>query len=134
MTGGDRQRFSIRVGRRSRPLLLLWGVRRHNAYVEVDGEIDAHFGFFRLSTPVSNVVGFRIERPWRWITAIGVRRGVRQGDVTFAGSPDGGVCLDFAERVRWGPFRVPRFYVSLDEPERFTAALAARGIPGDDAP
>ena len=65
-----------------------------------------------------------------WITAIGVRRSVRHGDVSFAGSPHGGVRLDFREPIRWTVFRVPAFYVATDDLEGFAAALAARGHPG----
>jgi hypothetical protein len=132
---GASLRFPIRLGQKSRPLLLLWGVRDENAFIEIDGgELVAHFGYFRLATPLTNVVRWQIEGPWRWLTAIGVRRGLRRGDITFAGTHTGGVRLDFRERVRWGPFRVPRLYVSVDDLEGFTRALTERfGIPGGDA-
>ena len=39
-------RFPIRIGPRSRPLLLLFGVRERNSYVDLsDDALDAHFGF-----------------------------------------------------------------------------------------
>ena len=68
------RRFPIRVGRRSRPLLLLFGVRGGNAYVDLDGELDARFGFFSVRTPVSNIASWRIEGPWAWITAMASAR------------------------------------------------------------
>jgi hypothetical protein len=80
------RRFPIRLGRRSRPLLLLFGVRSSNAYVDLDGDLEAHFGFFHVRTPVANISSWRIEGPWLWLTAIGVRRSVRHGDITFGGS------------------------------------------------
>ena len=40
---------------------------------------------------------WRIEGPFRWITAIGVRRSVRHARRDFAGSPHGGVRIDFKE-------------------------------------
>jgi hypothetical protein len=59
---------------------------------------------------------------------------VRHGDFTFAGTHRGGVRLDFRERVAaMRFFRVPALYVTVADPEGFTAALAARGIPGEDA-
>ena len=82
--------------------------------------------------PVDNIVRWRIEGPWPWLTAIGVRRGTRHGDVSFAGSPQGGVRLDFRVPVRWTLFRVPAFYVCVDELAAFAAELAALGIPGED--
>ena len=125
-------RFPIRLGRRSRPLLLLWGVRPGNAFVDLDGELDARFGFFRLRIPLANVASWRIEGPFRWIRAIGVRRSVRHADITFAGDTHGGVRVDFRSAVRWGPFHVPALYLTVDDLEGLAAALAARGIPGRD--
>jgi len=127
------KRFPIRLGRLSRLVLLLFGVRGpSNAYVDIDGTLDARFGFYRLHTPLANIVHWRIEGPWLWITAVGVRRGIR-GDITFGGNHKGGVRLDFRERVRWGLLRVPTLYVSVDDLEAFAAALSEHGIPGEDA-
>lgn len=129
------QRFPIRLGARSRPLLRLFGVRGpDDAWVELrDDTLEARFGRASASTPRSNVAGWRIEGPWLWITAIGLRRGVRHGDITFGGSPHGGVRLDFLERVRVGPFGVPALYVTVDDLAGFAAALKAHGIDGVDA-
>ena len=130
MTG---QRFPIRLGRRSRPLLLLFGVRQSNAYVEIDGELVARFGFFRIRTAVENISRWRIEGPWLWITAIGVRRGVRHGDITFGGNHRGGVRLDFRRPVRLFFMHAPTLYVTVDDMEGLAAALSARGVRGEDA-
>ncbi len=126
-------RFPIRVGRRSWPVLMLFGVRRDNAWVELDGDLDVRFGWYRFRTPTSNLATWRIEGPWRWITAIGVRKSIRHDDVTFGGSPHGGVRIDFREAVPWGPFRVPAVYLTADDLEALAAELARRGIPGHDA-
>jgi hypothetical protein len=128
-------RFPIRLGARSRPLLRVFGVRGPaDAWVELgDDTFEARFGRFRAETPLSNIAGWRIEGPWLWITAIGVRMSVRHGDITFGGSHRGGVRLDFRERVPVGRFRVPALYVTVEELERFAAALAERGIQGVDA-
>ncbi len=126
-------RFPIRLGARSRPLLRLFGARPANAYVDLDGDLDAHFGWFRLRTPFDNIVSWRIEGPWRWITAIGFRRSIRHADVTFGGNHRGGVRVDFREPVRLSVLHVPALYVTVEDLEGFAAALAARGIPGEDA-
>jgi hypothetical protein len=126
------RRFPLRVGPRSRPLLRLFGVRDENAYVDVDGDLDAHFGFARVRTPLSNVARWTIEGPWLWITAIGVRRSVRHGDFTFGGNHDGGVRLDFREPVRIGPFRPPALYVTVADLEGLADVLRSHGIPGTD--
>ncbi len=126
-------RFPIRLGARSRALLRLFGARTANAHVDLDGDFHAHFGRFAVRTPLANVVAWRIEGPWRWITAIGVRRSIRHGDVTFGGNHRGGVRVDFREPVRLSRLRVPALYVTVDDMEGLGAALAARGIPGQDA-
>jgi len=126
-------RFSIRLGARSRPLLRLFGTRSDNAYVDLDADFDARFGSFRVRTPFDNIVSWRIEGPWRWITAIGVRRSIRHGDVTFGGNHQGGVRVDFREPVKPSALHMPALYVTVEDLEGLAAALAARGIPGEDA-
>jgi hypothetical protein len=117
------------------PVLRLFGVRGPaDAWVEVrDDELEARFGRASAITPLSNVTSWRIEGPWLWITAIGLRRSVRHADVTFGGSNHGGVRLDFRERVSIKPFRAPALYVTVDDLEGFAAALTERGIRGVDA-
>ena len=133
MTSSARaERFPIRVGRRSRPVLRLFGVRDGNAYVDLDGELDAQFGRFRMHTPLGNITGWRLEGPWLWITAIGVRTSLRHRDLTYGGSPHGGVRVDFREPVRFGPIGIEALYVTVDDLEGLAAALSARGIPGVD--
>jgi hypothetical protein len=126
--------FPIRVGRRSRGVLRLFGVRQdHPPVVRIGDDLDVEFGRFRFRTPVTNIVSWRIEGPWQWITAIGVRRSVRHGDVSFAGSPHGGVRVDFRDRVRWGIFRVPAVYLGAEDLAGLAAELERRGIAGVDA-
>jgi hypothetical protein len=127
------QRFPIRVGRRSRLFLRLFGVRDDNAYVDLDGELDARFGFYWVRTPLSNITSWRIEGPWLWITAIGVRTSLRHRDVTFGGSPHGGVRVDFKEPVPFAFYRLPALYVTVDDLEGLAAGLSLRGITGKDA-
>jgi hypothetical protein len=131
----DRQRFPIRLGPRSRPLLRLFGVRgQDDAYLDIgpDG-LEARFGFGHASTPLANIVSWRLEGPWRWITAIGIRRSIRHADVAFDGSYHGGIRLDFREPIRMGPWKVPALYASVDDLEGCAAACAALGIQGEDA-
>lgn len=136
----DVERFPIRVGRRSRPFLrILFGVRPEDSWIELpataDGPVRVSFGWrwLHFRTRLDNVERWQIEGPWLWITAIAVRMSIRHRDVSFDGSPHGGVRLDFRERVPWLAFRVPAIYVSADDLEALAAALSARGIPGEDA-
>lgn len=129
------QVFPIRIGGRSRLLLrLAFGVRPDRARAELgDGQVTIRFGWYTLRIPIDMIGRWRIEGPWRWITAIGVRRSIRHGDVSFAGSPRGGVRIDLRHTLRWGPFDVPAAYAGVEDLEGFAAALTALGIPGEDA-
>jgi hypothetical protein len=98
-----------------------------------DDHVAARFGWSEFSTPFTNITAWRIEGPWHWLTAIGVRRSIRHGDVSFAGSPRGGVRLDLRVPIRWMIFDVRAFYVGVDDLEGFGAELAALGIAGEDA-
>ncbi len=128
-------RFPIRLGRRSQPVLrAVFGATPETAWVESrDGEIVARFGRSEFRVPLANIARYRIEGPFRWITAIGIRRSVRHADLSFAGSPHGGVRMDFRTPVRWGLLTVPALYVGADDLDSFAAALASAGIPGEDA-
>jgi len=101
--------------------------------VDLNGELDAHFGFFRVRTPISNLASWRIEGPWLWITAIGVRMSIRHRDLTFGGNQRGGVRIDFKEAVRVGPIRIPALYVTVGDLEGLGRALEERGVAGADA-
>jgi hypothetical protein len=128
-------RYPIRIGRRSSPFLrVAFGVTPDRAWATVaDGLVTARFGRFEIRVPVADIVRWRIEGPWRWITAIGVRMSIRHRDLSFAGSPRGGVRLDFREPVRYGRLKLPALYVGVDDLEGFARELAALGIPGEDA-
>jgi hypothetical protein len=135
VTGPPSIRFPIEIGPRSRALLrLLFRVTPETAYVDLGEELEARFGFGLLRTPVANIVSWRIEGPWLWITAIGIRMSIRHRTLTFGGTPRGGVRMDFREPVRTlRLLRVPALYVTVEDLEGLAAALAERGIPGEDA-
>jgi hypothetical protein len=101
--------------------------------VDLSDQVDVRFGFFSLSTPVNNLAGWRIEGPWAWITAIGVRNGIRHGDVAFDSTHTGGVRMDLWVPVPFGPLRRTAIYVTVEDLEGFAAALASLGVPGTDA-
>ena len=128
-------RYPIRIGRRSAPLLrVCFGVTRDRAWATVaDDRVTVRFGWWEFQVTIGNLSGWRIEGPWHWITAIGVRRSIRHGDMSFAGSPRGGVRLDFHMPVRWTLFRVPAVYVGVDDLGGFAAEFTGLGIPGEDA-
>ena len=105
-------------------------MRASTAYVELDGgTVAARFGWWRVATPVSNVVAFQVTGPYRWWRAIGFRRSLGAGDVTFGTSTHAGVCLAFRERVTIWPFRAPALTVTVDDVEGLAEALRERGVP-----
>lgn len=117
------------------PLLRVFGVRGANdAWVDLDDDsLTARFGWSHATTPIANIASWRIEGPWRWVTAIGVRRSFRHADITFGGSPKGGVRLDFRQPVRIVRLRAPALYLTVEDLEGLGQALRALGIPGADA-
>jgi hypothetical protein len=131
------RRFPIRIGQRSIGFIRLWTARPETSYVDLgDGPgamLAVQFGRVRLQTAVDNIASWRIEGPFRWITAIGIRRSIRHADVSFAGSPHGGVRIDFKQRVPWGFLQVPAIYVGVDDLDGLAAELTRRGIGGTDA-
>src|SRR5690242_10451811 len=128
-------RYPIRIGDRSRLFLrIAFGVRPDRAWVDVgDAVIRARFGRFEVTAPLADATRWRIEGPWLWITAIGVRMSLRHRDLSFAGSPRGGVRVDFRPRVRYRFLRLPAIYYGVEDLERFAAELTSLGIPGEDA-
>ncbi|HUQ78932.1 MAG TPA: hypothetical protein VM427_08715 [Patescibacteria group bacterium] len=127
----------IRVGPRSRLLLrVCFGVKPGEARATLgdgpDGELEVVFGWAHFHTPMANLAGWRIEGPFRWITAIGIRMSIRHRDLTFGGSHHGGVRIDFHQPVRWSGFRVPAIYIPADDLVGLAAELARRGVPGID--
>jgi hypothetical protein len=117
------------------PVLWLFGVHgQEDAYVDLDDDqLVARFGWSTARTPLANIARWRIEGPWRWITAIGLRRSVRHADLTFGGSPHGGVRLDFREPIPVGFLHPPALYLTVDDLDGLAAALTDAGIPGEDA-
>ena len=117
-------------------LLRIWGVRPGLAYAEIDdgppSVVRVRFGRVRFETPIANIAGYQIEGPFHWVTAIGIRRSIRHGDVSFAGAGHGGVRIDLRQPVRWSIFRVPAIYVGADDLDALAAALSRRGVPGRD--
>jgi hypothetical protein len=131
------EQFPIRAGRRSLVVLRLWGVRPGLVYAEIDdgppSVVRVRFGRVRFEMPIANIAQYRIEGPFHWVTAIGIRRSIRHGDVSFAGAAHGGVRMDLRAPVRWSIFRVPAFYVGADDLDAFAAALDRQGVSGRDA-
>jgi len=133
----DGRRFPIRIEDRWRLLLrIAFGVTIERAWAAIeDGRLVARFGWYSLDVPLEDIVSWRIEGPWRWITAIGVRSSPPpfSQEVSFAGSARGGVRIELRERMKWTILDVPAFYLGVDDLEGLAAELTAVGIDGEDA-
>jgi hypothetical protein len=130
------RRFPMPIAARWIPVLLLFGVRRATAYVDIgDGRLVARFGRLRVETPLDNITGFQITGPYRWWRAIGVRRTVGRGDqdVSFGTTARGGVCLGFREPVKLPVVpATSNLTVTVRDIDGFVATLRELGIEGTD--
>jgi hypothetical protein len=83
-------------------LSVLFGVKPDNVWVELteSGTFFARYGRFRAETPIANITSWRIEGPWRSITALGVRMSIRYRDLTFGSTARGGSASTSASRPR----------------------------------
>lgn len=126
------RRFPIRIEPRYAWILRIFGATPERSYVDLGETLDARFGWSRITTPTSNCVRWSIEGPWLALTALGVRMSIRHRDITFGGTPRGGVRVDFRTPARLGILRPPAVYLTVEDLEGFAAALTELGIPGED--
>jgi hypothetical protein len=128
--------FPIRLQRRFRIPLLLWGVLRRNSYVTLDeNALSIRFGLFRLRVNLADVERWEIGGPYRWWMALGVRGTPGVPEISFAGSAHGAVVLLMRQPIpRWTWKRnLRRIYVAADDLEGLAGELERRGIPRSDA-
>lgn len=69
------KRFEYAIVNRYLPVLLPFGFRRSRDGVTLTDHTNfvATFGFFKVTTPITNINGAHITRQYRWWTAFGVR-------------------------------------------------------------
>jgi hypothetical protein len=79
----------------------VWGVRpgKDGVTLTDDGRLRATFGLLSLETPLENVDGAHVTRDYRWWTAAGARRSLKDDGLTFGTNADAGVCIHFREPV-----------------------------------
>jgi hypothetical protein len=85
-------------------LLALWGVfgvrpAKDGVTLTDDGRLRATFGLLKLETRLENVTGAHITRKYRWWTAAGARRSLKDDGLTFGTNADAGVCIHFHDKV-----------------------------------
>ena len=130
-------RFGYAIDKRYLPLLLPFLLRpgRDGVTLTDEGDFEATFGFFRVTTSRSNITGAHITRNYRWWTAWGVRLSGADDGLTFGTNRDAGVCVHFAEKV---PSRLRKsghsaLTVTVADLEELTEALGGVG-EGQSAP
>jgi hypothetical protein len=94
-------RYLYAVDRRFIPLLIPFGLRAKTDGVTVDEEglFSATFGWFHISTPISNVDDAHDTTDYRWWTAIGARTSWVDDGLSFGTNAHAGVCVHFKEKV-----------------------------------
>lgn len=97
----DVPRFEFQFDPSYQRLSRLFGVTPENAWVEVgDERFEAHFGRWRVRTPLANIAAVEVTGPYGfWKTAGPARLGVTDRGLTFATNGDRGVLVTFREKV-----------------------------------
>lgn len=90
-----------------------------------DGRFVATFGWVRVETAAANVVGAHVTGGYRWWTAAGARRSLRDDGLTFGTNARAGVCVHFGDPV---PSRLRRaghsaLTVTVEDLDGLVAAL-----------
>ena len=95
------QLFTYTIDIRFVALWAPFGVRpsKDGVFISDDGRFRVTYGFLRLETDLSNVVGAHITKDYRWWTAVGPRRSMVDDGLTFGTNTKAGVCVHFREKV-----------------------------------
>ncbi|GAC1326313.1 MAG: hypothetical protein NVSMB25_25580 [Thermoleophilaceae bacterium] len=126
------ERFDFAFAPRYRWAARSFGVRTGTAWVDVGTErLDARFGRWRVSTPLSNVTAVSITGPYAFLKTAGpARLAITDRGLTFATNGNRGVLIEFATPVRGldplGLLRHPELTVTVAEVERLATLLRAR--------
>lgn len=95
-------RFGFEFDPAYRIAALPFGITPNRAWVEVGtNHLEGCFGFWRMSTPLSNVVATEVSGPFQRIKTIGpAHLSLADRGLTFATNGRRGVCIRFAVPVR----------------------------------
>ena len=118
--------FRIRSTGWVRPLLVLFTATESRSTVEIAATgLHARFGWYRIEIAYDAITSVQ-RASWPWYAGIGWRTNFRTV-LGLIGSYDGVVEIVVDPPVRTRllaiPVQVQRFYVSLEEPDRFIQAL-----------
>lgn len=128
------ERFEFAWAEPYRRAAARFGVRPSNAWVEVgETELDAHFGHWRLHTPLSNITATAVTGPYRFFKTAGpARLAITDRGLTFATNGERGVLISFATKVPGidplGLIRHPELTVTVAGIERLVTVLGERSV------
>ena len=128
----DVERFAFCFARTYRLPARAFGISPTTAFVDVsDGELDAHFGPWRVSTPLANITDVAVTGPYAFLKTAGpARLAITDRGLTFATNGDRGVLISFRTPVRGldplGILRHPELTVTVAEVDRLAELLHAR--------
>lgn len=128
----DIERFAFRFARAYRLPARAFGISPTTAFVDVgDGELRAHFGPWRVSTPLANITDVAVTGPYAFLKTAGpARLAITDRGLTFATNGDRGVLISFRTPVRGldplGILRHPELTVTVAEVDRLAELLHAR--------
>jgi hypothetical protein len=126
------ERFAFRFAASYRLTARAFGVRPATAFVDVDeGKLDAHFGPWRVCTPLANITDVAVTGPYAFLKTAGpARLAITDRGLTFATNGDRGVLISFRTPVRGldplGIVRHRELTVTVDEVGRLAELLAGR--------
>jgi hypothetical protein len=122
-------RFPFSFDLLHRSVALPLGIMPATAYVDVeDDRLDARFGLWRLSTPLSNVKGTEVTGPYNPLKTMGpAHLSLVDHGLTFATNSARGLCICFREPVPGieptGRLRHPGLTVTVADVEGLAASL-----------
>jgi hypothetical protein len=109
-----------------------FGITPDKAWVEVDdGALEARFGRWGVSTPLSNIANVAVTGPYRFLKTAGPPRlGVTDRGLTFATNGERGVLISFRSKVRGvdrlGLIQHPELTVTVADVDRLASLLQER--------
>ncbi len=121
-------RFPFAFDPRYRRLLSLLAITPSRSWVSLDrGWLEAHFGPWRLRTPVANIEGTEVSGPYRAHRAIGPHISLVDRGLSFGSNTERGVCMRFHEpvpgRETFGFVHHPGLTVTVADVDGLVAAI-----------
>ncbi len=96
------ERFEFRFADAYRRPARLFGVTPESAWLDVGADtLRAHFGRWRVTTPLSNISAIAVTGPYTFLKTAGpARLAITDRGLTFATNGDRGVLISFHSPVR----------------------------------